>query len=93
MSRISLQRAHGLKPATVKKRVELLAKQLQHEYGGDYRWDANVLRYSYKGGIDADLTLNDGSVAIDVRLGLMTRMLKGTIERHMNKYLDQYLED
>lgn len=35
MSRIYLQREHGLDRQTLRRRAEALAKQLQSEYGGN----------------------------------------------------------
>ena len=91
MSRIYIQREHDLDRKTLRKRAEALAKQLQKEYGGNYRWEGDTVHYSYSGGIDARLTLQKDDILVDVKLGILMLMVKGVLEREIKKYLDQHL--
>lgn len=91
MSHISIERDHDLDQKTLRKRAEKLAKALQSKYGGSYSWEDNTVHYSYSGGIDAYLTLNEEDVQVDVELGMLMSMakkrIKSEIERHMEEHL------
>ena len=91
MSRIYIQREHDLDRKTLRKRAEALAKQLKKEYGGSYRWEGDTVHYSYAGGIDARLTLQKADILVDVKLGILMLMVKGALQREINKYLDEHL--
>ena len=91
MSRIYIQRDHELDNRTLRKRAERLAKQLQSEFGGNYRWEGNTVHYSYSGGIDARLTLQDADILVDVKLGVLMLMLRKRLQQEIERYLDQHL--
>lgn len=91
MSRIYIQREHELDDGTLRKRVERLAKQLQGEFGGDYRWEGNTVHYSYSGGIDARLTLQENDILVDVKLGVLMLLLKKRLQAEIERYLDKHL--
>jgi len=91
MSRIYIQRDHELDGPTVRKRAERLAKQLQSEFGGAYRWEGNTVHYTYSGGIDARLTLQEEEILVDVKLGVLMLMMKKRLEQEIRRYLDKHL--
>ena len=91
MSRIYIQRDHELDNRTLRKRAERLAKQLQSEFGGNYRWEGNTVHYNYSGGIDARLTLQDADILVDVKLGVLMLMLRKRLQQEIERYLDQHL--
>ena len=91
MSRIYIQRDHELDNRTLRKRAERLAKQLQSEFGGNYRWEGNTVHYNYSGGIDARLTLQDADILVDVKLGVLMLMLKKRLHQEIEGYLDDHL--
>jgi putative polyhydroxyalkanoate system protein len=91
MSRIYIQRDHELDSGTLRKRAESLAKQLKGEFGGNYRWEGNTVHYSYSGGIDARLTLQDEEILVDVKLGVLMLMLKKRLQQEIERYLDTHL--
>jgi putative polyhydroxyalkanoate system protein len=91
MSRIYIQRDHELDNRTLRKRAERLAKQLQSEFGGNYRWEGNTVHYSYSGGIDARLTLQDADILVDVKLGVLMLMLRKRLQQEIERYLDKHL--
>lgn len=92
MSRIYIQRQHELDGKTVRRRAEALAKQLQSEYGGHFRWEGDTVHYSYSGGIDARMTLQDDDILVDVKLGVLMLLLKGPLTREIERYLDEHLK-
>jgi putative polyhydroxyalkanoate system protein len=91
MSRIYIQREHELDDGTLRKRAERLAKQLQSEFGGSYRWEGNTVHYNYSGGIDARLTLQENDILVDVKLGVLMLMLKKRLQAEIERYLDKHL--
>lgn len=91
MSRIYIQRDHELDGKTLQKRVERLARQLQDEFGGDYRWEGRTMHYRYSGGIDARLTVEEQDVLVDVKLGVLMLMMKKRLQQEIEHYLDKHL--
>jgi putative polyhydroxyalkanoate system protein len=91
MSRIYIQRDHELDNRTLRERAERLARQLQDEFGGDYRWEGNTVHYNYSGGIDARLTLQDDDILVDVKLGVLMLLLKNRLQQEIERYLDKHL--
>jgi len=91
MSHIHIEREHDLDRKTLRKRAEKLAQHLQQNFGGDYSWEGDTVHYNYSGGIDARLTLEKEEVLVDVKLGMLMRMLKGRIENEIEGYLDRHL--
>ena len=49
------------------------------------------MHYSYSGGIDARLTLQEDDILVDVKLGVLMLMAKKPLEREINRYLDTHL--
>ena len=91
MSRIYIQREHELDGGTLRKRAESLARKLQNEFGGNYRWEGNTVHYNYSGGIDARLTLQDDDILVDVKLGVLMLMVKNRLHQEIERYLDKHL--
>jgi putative polyhydroxyalkanoate system protein len=80
-----------MKTTQLRQRAEDLARQLQNEYGGDYRWEGNTAHYSYAGGIDAKVSVSAKEIVVEARLGLFMRMFRSRIEEEVNQYLDDHL--
>lgn len=91
MSRIHIQREHGLDRKTLRRRAEKLARQLKSTYGGAYRWEGDTVHYHYGGGIDARLTLQADDILVDVKLGILMMMAKKPLQREIERYLDDHL--
>lgn len=67
--------------------AEKMAKRLQKEFDLDYEWDGDVLVFE-RSGVNGELTVAPKYVEMEVKLGFLLRMMKPTIEKHINENLD-----
>ena len=88
MSDIKIRRTHALPVAKARKSAEKMAKRLQKEFDLDYEWDGDVLVFE-RSGVNGELTVAPKHVEMEVKLGFLLRMMRPTIERHINENLDQ----
>ena len=88
MSDIKIRRAHTLPHDKARLAAEKMAKRLQKEFSLDYEWDGDVLVFE-RSGVNGELTVAPKHVEMEVKLGFMLRMMKPTIEKHINENLDQ----
>jgi putative polyhydroxyalkanoate system protein len=91
MSDIKIRRAHSMPHDKARAAAEKMAKTLQKEFQLAYEWaedDENVLVFE-RPGVNGELTVAPKHVEMEVKLGLLLKMMKPTIERHINQHLDE----
>ena len=88
MSDIKIRRSHTLPHARARHAAEKMAKRLQKEFDLDYEWDGDVLVFE-RTGVNGELTVATTHVEMEVKLGFLLRMMKPTIEKHINENLDE----
>ncbi|WP_371370071.1 polyhydroxyalkanoic acid system family protein [Pseudomonas sp. QL9] len=90
MSRIHVERSHSLGREAAREKAQKLAEKLSREHGVSYEWQGDVLTFK-RSGVDGRIEVDDDRVAVEVKLGLllsaMGGMLKGEIERALDKAL------
>ena len=87
MSDIKIRRAHAMPHDKARAAAEKMAKRLQKEFDLDYEWDGDVLVFE-RSGVNGELTVAAKHVEMEVKLGFLLRMMKPTIEKHINENLD-----
>lgn len=90
MSQIRITRHHTMDREHVRNMTEELGEKLKSKFGGDYRWEGDMVHYKYSG-VDAKVSFDEDTLQVDVKLGLLMAALKGMIESEVNKYLDQHV--
>ncbi|MAS40338.1 MAG: polyhydroxyalkanoic acid system protein [Porticoccaceae bacterium] len=91
MALVQICRAHRLSGAELHDRVDALAGRLVARYGGDYRWQGDLVHYRRAGGVDAEIHCGAEQLRVEVSLGPLAGFLRGTIEREINAALDRHL--
>lgn len=91
MALVRISRGHRLGGAELRGRVDTLAASLVARYGGDYRWQGDLVHYRRVGGVDAEIHCGEDQLRVDVSLGPLAGFLRGTIEREINAALDRHL--
>ena len=79
MADIQISKRHDLDLETARRGLEAVAQDLQARFGIDSRWEGNTCRLSGRGIKSGMLELTDGSVSLDLTLGLMAKALKPVI--------------
>ena len=88
MSDIKIRRTHSMPHDKARVAAEKMAKRLQKEFDLEYEWDGDVLVFE-RSGVNGELTVEKKFVEMEVKLGFLLKMMKPTIERHINENLDQ----
>lgn len=88
MSHIVLKRVHGLGRRKAVKRLKELVAALHEEYEFEGTWKGQVLHLE-RGGATGLVQVSDDAVEIDVKLGLLLRPLRRTIEARIAARLDE----
>ena len=88
MSDIKIRRPHAMPHDKARQAAETMAKRLQKEFKLDYEWDGDVLVFE-RAGVNGELTVAARHVEMEVKLGFLLRMMKPTIEKHINENLDE----
>ena len=88
MSDIKIRRTHTLSHDKARSAAEKMAARLKKEFDLDYEWDGDVLVFE-RSGVNGELTVAPKHVEMEVKLGFLLKMMKPTIEKHINENLDQ----
>jgi putative polyhydroxyalkanoate system protein len=90
MATIHITRSHQLDQETVRDKVQELADKLSEELSAEYKWEKDRLVFK-RTGANGFVRIGDQELEVEVKLGMMLRPLKGTIEKTITDYLDQRL--
>ena len=90
MTDIHIKRTHRLDRETVHNKVQQLADKLAEDLSVEYKWEKDRLVFK-RSGASGVIRIGEQEVEIEVKLGLMLKPLKGSIEKSITEYLDQKL--
>jgi putative polyhydroxyalkanoate system protein len=90
MATIHITKSHQLDPETVRDSVQDLADTLAEKLSAEYTWEKDRLVFK-RSGANGFVRIGDQELEIEVKLGMLLRPLKGTIEKTITDYLDQRL--
>lgn len=90
MSKIHIIRNHGLGLESARAEVERIAQRVQTEFGADYAWDGDTLRFS-RSGVSGSIRITADDLELIVKLGLLLSAMKGQIEQRLVAKIDQRL--
>ena len=85
-----IKREHHLHHQQLRDEIQALAERLSEELAATYCWEEQRLVFK-RSGADGCITIGDGEVDIEIRLGLALTPLKKKIEQSLTRYLDQRL--
>jgi putative polyhydroxyalkanoate system protein len=90
MATIQITRSHQLDPDTVRVKVQELANTLVDKLSAKYTWEEDRLIFK-RSGADGFVRIGTQELEVEIKLSMMLRPLKGTIEKTIIEYLDQTL--
>ncbi|MDZ5432343.1 polyhydroxyalkanoic acid system family protein [Pseudomonas fluorescens] len=90
MARISVERAHGLGKEAAREKADKLAQKLSDQYGLAPQWSGDTLNLT-RPGVKGAVYVSEGSIRVDVELGLMMSAMSGMIKSEIEKALDKAL--
>jgi putative polyhydroxyalkanoate system protein len=89
MSEIVVQRRHNLRLAGAKRLAETMARRLQGDYGGTYKWEGNTLHFQ-RTGASGHVVVSKANFEIRVEIGLLLTPLRSRIEREILAFCDAH---
>lgn len=90
MSTIKVKREHQLGADSARATVEKLAQKLKKDLDADYHWEGSTLKFA-RSGASGQIDVTDDTVEVEVKLGMLLRPLKGSIQKTIEDEIDQYL--
>jgi len=87
MSDIDVRRAHNLGLPAAKAAAERMAADLGRKFGLHGGWKGNVLHFE-RPGLTGALTITDKELHLTVRLGMLLKAMRASIERAVTAELD-----
>lgn len=88
MSHIDIHRSHRLPLKEAKAKVEHIAERIAERFDVDYGWHGNTLEFT-RSGVQGLIAVSAKDVHVSVRLGFLLFALKSTIEREIDKTIDE----
>lgn len=90
MSEIVVERDHTLGVATARDRIAGLEPKLNEKYGVTLKWSGNEAAVDGRG-VRGRIQVEEGRVALRLKLGLLLRPLAGTIRDAIHRAVDKAL--
>lgn len=90
MSEIRIRRTHAKPLAEARQAAVKMAQRLREDFGLDYEWNGQVLRFR-RPGVAGKLHVTGKEIRLEVSLGLLLAFLKPRIEAEVEQVLDQLL--
>lgn len=88
MTDIDIRRSHSVPLKDAKARVERIAERIAERFDVDYGWKGNTLQFT-RSGVDGQIAVTAKDVRVLVRLGFLLFALKGSIEREIDRVIDE----
>jgi putative polyhydroxyalkanoate system protein len=90
MADISIHRTHTLGLKGARAAADKMAEKLGEQFDLTGDWHGDTLKFS-RSGVNGTLKISATAMDLEVTLGFMLKMMKGTIEPAINTQLDKVL--
>jgi putative polyhydroxyalkanoate system protein len=90
VARIHIERQHGLGLEEARRQIDQVADTLRDQLQARFHWEGDRLEFE-RPGAHGVIEVAENRVTLDIRLGLLLRPIKGTIERTITEQLDSHL--
>jgi putative polyhydroxyalkanoate system protein len=88
MPAIDIKRSHSLSAAEARKKVQRVADHIATKFDVACAWDGDVLKFK-RSGVDGQIRVSPKQVHVVAELGFLLSAMRGTVEREVNRYLDE----
>jgi putative polyhydroxyalkanoate system protein len=89
MSTIDISARHSLDLEGAQKAADELAQDLAEKFDVDYGWDGDFIHFE-RSGIDGSIEVNEETIHVQARLGLLLIFLQSRIEQEICRYLESH---
>jgi len=92
MTSIHITRTHQLSHDAARTVAESVAADLQAEYGLQYAWDTEVLRF-HTFGVRGDLHVGMAEIVLNASLGAWLAPFRDRLESEINRHFDLHFQE
>ena len=90
MAGFTVSRPYTMSREEVRDAAEQLAQALKTKHGLRYRWQGDCASFS-RSGLEGKLSIDDDTITLSVKLGLLASMFEQPLKQAVNEYLDEYV--
>ncbi len=90
MSRIRIRRPHQLSLDQARSAIEKVADRIAQRFEIGYAWRGNRLLFE-RPGVEGSIAVGEREVTVEAELSFWLFALRGTIEREIERHLDEAL--
>jgi putative polyhydroxyalkanoate system protein len=90
MADIRIARPHGLPLSRAKAAAQAAADDLAREYALTYHWQGDTLHFQ-RSGVQGRIEVSPSQIAVEIRLGLLLKGFKASIEQSVGRHLEKLL--
>ncbi len=90
MATVDVTRDHQLGKEVARERAQKLADKLAQKLDAKCSWEGDTLIFK-RSGADGSIVVSDDQVRVKVKLGLMLTPMAGMVKGEVEKALDKYL--
>lgn len=90
MTQISVERKHSLGREVARQKTEALVEKLAKEYDLQARWVGDTVEVK-RSGANGTISINDESIRVDLKLGMMLSIMGNAIKSEIERALDKEL--
>lgn len=91
MAGFRLKKAYTMPKEELRVAAEGLASRLEEKHGVRSQWRGDDEVHIKGSGVEGVLTIEDGEVAVSVRLGLLASAFQGVLKAEVQRYLDEHV--
>jgi len=88
MPSIDITRKHSRPLAEARQAVQRVADHIAKRFDVDCRWEGDTLHFE-RSGVDGHIQVEAKKIHVTARLGFLLMALQGSVEREINRYLDE----
>ena len=91
MSTIKITHPHQLDDDALKIELNKLTTDMKQRYGVSAQWQNDQLIDISASGVSGQVSINDQSITINLKLNMMLSMMSGKIETDIKNYLNTHM--
>lgn len=88
MPNIDIKRPHDRPLAEARQAVQRVADHIAEKFDVRCHWQGNTLLFE-RSGVDGHIKVSARQVHVTARLGFLLMAIQGSVEREINRYLDE----
>ncbi|MFW2403700.1 MAG: polyhydroxyalkanoic acid system family protein [Gammaproteobacteria bacterium] len=91
MASIQIKQAYTMPYDELKEGLDKLAGKLGEQYQLECDWDSDDCMCFSRSGADGKVEIGEEEIDLQVNLGMMMSAFKGTIEREIQTFMDEFI--